>query len=79
MSTMQEAFESLGYRPPKPQRPPTMGKVIDELFIPITKRERIRVHRAGGYYRARFEGRTINCFGLTREQAIKNLKFFEQR
>lgn len=92
MSTIQEALQDVGYKPPTrrqmrrhninlfaTEERPTIEKIIDRVIDPITRPLKVQVQRAGGYYRARFEGRQISCFGLTPEQATKNLKFFEVR
>jgi hypothetical protein len=43
------------------------------------KTPKVQVQRAGGFYRARWEGRSTSCFAFTTEVAIKRLKFFDQR
>ena len=41
-----------------------------------TQHLKIQVQKAGGFVKARYEGRTTCCFGLTPEEAINKLKLF---
>jgi len=50
--------------------------VVDEVIAPIIKLRKIQVQRAGGFYKARFDGEATCCFGDTPQLAIKRAKFF---
>jgi hypothetical protein len=48
----------------------------NKTLIPPRK---VQVQRAGGLYRARFEGDSESCFGITPNEATKRLKFWGDR
>jgi|HubBroStandDraft_5_1064220.scaffolds.fasta_scaffold216371_2 hypothetical protein len=75
------ALTDVGYKPRKTTQPTIgsliaeMGKHNREMFaIPPPK---IIVTKAGGYYRARFDGGKMFCFGENPAQARKRLEFWE--
>ena len=86
MSTMQQAFQEVGYKPSSVRlrtlrklaaKPQTFEQVIDEVFAPITRNRKVVITKAGGFVRARYEGRRSFVFAATRQQAIRNLKYWE--
>jgi hypothetical protein len=42
-----------------------------------TKPRKIQIQKAGGFYRARYEGRAINVIVFEKNNAAKQLKFFD--
>ena len=55
-----------------------LENTIDGVLEPLmTLPRKIQVQRAGGYFKARFEGRSTCCFGHSPREATKNLRFFD--
>ena len=55
-----------------------LENTIDGVFEPLTKQARkVQTTRAGGYFKARYEGRSICCFGYSRKDAARKLKYFD--
>jgi hypothetical protein len=53
-----------------------LESVVYEVIAPIVKLRKIQVQRAGGFYKARFDGEATCCFGDNPQQATKRVKFF---
>jgi hypothetical protein len=51
--------------------------IANGVVNPITKERTIQVQRAGGYFKARFAGSAIFCFGVDPQQATKRVKYFD--
>jgi len=69
----------------KPQQPqPTVNfaelfeKLVEDVISPIRRPRTIQVTEQGGFYRARFDGEAISCFGNSPTQATKKLKYFSE-
>ncbi len=85
MSTMQQALSEVGVKPrlrtlrrAAERERLRLETVVDEVFEPLIKRPlKVQITRVGGYFKARYEGRAICCFGHTPIEATKNLKFFD--
>ena len=76
MSTMQTARQMMAHNTVRLTFEEQLESVVDEVIAPIIKVRTIQVQRAGGFYRARFDGEATCCFGDTPQQAIKRAKFF---
>jgi hypothetical protein len=80
MSAVQQALRGVGLKGHNlvlftPQQ--RLENNLDGVFEPMTKQRRVQVQRAGGYFKARYQGRSTCCFGYSRKDATKNLKFFD--
>jgi hypothetical protein len=53
-----------------------LGNIVDEVIAPTIKLRKIQMQKAGGFYKARFDGEATCCFGDTPQQATKRVKFF---
>jgi hypothetical protein len=54
-----------------------LENTIDGVFEPLTKLPRkILFQRAGGFYRARFEGDAMSTIGDSRKEATRRLQFW---
>jgi hypothetical protein len=77
MSTaLHRALVEVGYKPTR-LKPVTFEKAIEALLTPITKprkQRKIRVSRAGSYYKARWEGNSDFVFGTCASGAIERLR-----
>jgi hypothetical protein len=91
MGVMQEALVRVGFQPTKPLRPRDMRRAqereditlafhnfLDGVLKPLISVRKVQVQQAGGFYRARYEGTKISCFGDTSSEAKSNLKLWEE-
>lgn len=77
MSLMQSALQSVGFKPTKKRKPTIVdvfNKVVGYNPSVLAAPRKIVVHRAGGFYKARFDGDRTACFGINPSEAIRNLK-----
>jgi hypothetical protein len=72
MSTVKHALREVGYEVKKPK---TLENVVVEIFQEVERDPRLQVQRAGGHYKARWEGQQGFCFGTSVEEATSRLKF----
>jgi len=84
MSTMQQALMEVGFQPRlrtlrRAAERERLETVVDEVIAPITKPRKIQVQRAGGHYKARWEGESACCFGSTPESATERLKYLPRK
>jgi hypothetical protein len=86
MSTMQQAFQEVGYKPSGVRlrtlrklaaKQQTFERVIDEVFAPITRNRKVVITKAGGFVRARYEGRRTYVFGSDVRHATSRLKTWD--
>jgi hypothetical protein len=88
MSTMLEALQDVGYKPTirpsdvrrQQERQATtdaLAQALDGVIDPlIMNPRRVEVQRAGGFYRARYEGYENSVFGDNPKQAIERLRLW---
>ena len=77
MSLMQAALQSVGFKPTKKKKPTIVdvfNRMVGSNPSVLGAPRKIVVRRAGGFYKARFDGGRTACFGINPSEAIRNLK-----
>jgi hypothetical protein len=78
MSTMHQALQEVGFQPTRRrEEKPTIEKMVDKVFEPITRPRKVITGRAGGFVTARYEGRRAFVFASDIEAARKRLKYWD--
>ena len=88
MSTIQQAFEQVGFKHVRLRtlrRAAQRAELIDlstfveDVLAPIVKRRKVLVTKAGGFTKARYEGRASFVFGVDERDARSRLKTWDSK